>query len=243
MKKVVLLTILLCTIVSTELLAGMYVKKQVGRDQTEELFLEGGRMKIVLGHAGMGPIQMSIVDTRKERFILVQPARKVYLVTTFDEYRKFLEDMQKQMGMPNPSDMPFAAGEDEEKRGYRGKGETIAGYSTRVLVIEKGGREIERRWVSEEFVKDMLKEIDFERLGTLDASAGTLAAISKAESLKAMAEEMPLKEVNLINRMAATVVKVEHKSLPASTFAPPKGYKKVGMKEYFFPGGNMPFGH
>ncbi len=245
-KAAVVLLVLMCTIIaSTELFAGMYIKKQVGRDQTEEIFLESGKLKMVVGYAGMGPIQISIVDTAKKRFILVQPARKVYMEVSFDEYRKFIEEMQKQMpamaGM-KPGDIPFAAATEEEKRSYKGSGEKIAGYPTKVLLIERGGRPIERRLVSERFIKDMLKEVDFSKLSTLGATAGTLAVISEAENIKAMAEEMPLKEENLISRIANTVVKVERKRLPASVFSPPKGYKRVSLKEFFFPGGNMPFG-
>ncbi len=242
---VVVLTVLFTAGVYTAH-AGMYIKKQVGRDQTEEVFIDSGRMKIVTGYRGMGTINVSIVDTTGERFILVQPARKVYLEVTFREYKEFFEDMQKQMGIPsvesmNPSDIPFAVKEEEETRRYAGSGEKIAGYSTKLLVIERGGREVERRWVSERFIKDILKEIDIKKLGGLGGTSGTMAILLQAESIRAMAEEMPLKEVNLLDRTASTVVKVEHRRFPPSVFSPPEGYRRVDIKEFFFPGGNIPF--
>ena len=230
-------------ILSGELFAGMYIKKQVGRDQTEELFLQDGRLKIVTTYIGMGPIQMSIVDTKNRRFILIQPARRLYMAVSFDEYRRFVENMQRHMPMAttNPEHIPFGGNDSAERRIYRGSGDTIAGYPTKVLLVERNGQTVERRLVSERFVKDLLKEIDLKALSSLGGAAGTLPAMSGAKTLRLMAEEMPLREEDLISRRATTVVKVEHRRLPEAEFAPPKGYREVSLEEFFFPGGNSPF--
>lgn len=107
--------------------------------------------------------------------------------------------------------------------------ETILGYKTQHVLVKEQGSPNEKGMTSEMWTaKDLLDYTTFARMQARPGKKGGEEALAKA--LKdAGADGLPLKSISTTpdgTRITMEVVKVDKKSLPASTFQIPAGYSK-----------------
>jgi hypothetical protein len=187
----------------------------------------GGTMKVEVGKAGtrstvdmqMGPMSMKMVMLHKndtpDTIYRINDANKSYAEIDLAKMRQTVGQRQK------------ATEYTVEKLGE----ETMLGYKTlHVVAKEKKAAEGEgmntEMWVA----KDVLDYATYSKLQARPGKTGGDEGLVKALK-EAGTDGMPLKAITSMPGGAKTtmeVVKVEKRSLPASTFEIPAGYTKSG---------------
>lgn len=184
--------------------------------------------------------QATVMDFASRRIIMVHDKEKTYSVMTFDEFKKM---MRESMGEAR------AAMEEMKRQGYPVPGApspqtgnvtvagigkaTVAGYPCDGYRVSRGGVAAEDVWVTRKI--DPTKELgpavwkEFEEL-TQEAKKMGFDSKEKGNDSayqKILEGGYPMKTVDKRSGNVHEVTRAENKTLPASLFAEPQGYRKV----------------
>ena len=183
----------------------------------------------------------------KEMMIMVNPKEKTYSEMTFAEMEKSMKqvspkmdqamaEMQKQMeNMPEEQrkmvekmmgeKMPGKKKEGKVEVVNTGEKKTISGYSCTKFVIKEDGKEVAAVWATKD-VKDFeAMRRDMEQFSKRMAAMNPMMGKGTAEGIKSV-EGFPI-ETDMGESMKEVVTKIEKRSIAASEFEVPAGYKKV----------------
>jgi len=186
----------------------------------------------------------------KEIMYEVSPKTRTYLKTDLVEMRKQAEEMRKQLEermkqmreQGSQGGNPFAGllGGAAQQRPTgpitvkkTNTTSKIAGYTAKLVVFEQGGREVLRVWLTDK-VKSPV-DIHTKQLASGMGRPGA-DLIEKRKELGGfeLGSRMDMGNV----KVETTVTKVQKKSLPASFFKVPAGYKEAERRAPV-PGGGM----
>jgi len=189
----------------------------------------------------------------KEIMYEVSPKTRTYMKTDLVEMRKQAEAMRKQLeermkqmrqqgGQAGQGGNPFAGllGGAAQQRPTGPitvkKTDTtsrIAGYTAKLVVFEQGGREVLRVWHTDK-VKSPADIPTQQLTGGMGRPGADLIEKRKELGGFELGSRMDMGNV----KVEATVTKVQKKSLPASLFKVPAGYKEAERRAPV-PGGGM----
>jgi GLPGLI family protein len=211
--------------------------------ETVKYSYDAKKFKVVNGENG----NATILRLDEGVMVMLNPQEKTYWETTFADMEKAAKKASEQMdqkmaelqeklkNMPEEqremveklmaNKMPMAKKEPKLEVVKSGDRKKISGYSCTKYVVNQDGKELLTVWVTKD-----VKGIETIRKDMNEFRARMTAmnpTISKgfAEGLKNI-DGFPI-ETDMGNTMKEVVTKVEQKSIPASEFKIPEGYKKV----------------
>jgi hypothetical protein len=184
-----------------------------------------------------------VMDFKSRTIIWIRPKERKYSVMTFDEFRqtmreameasrKMKEEMKK-LGVAVPG---VEASPEGKVSVEKIAGATIAGYGCDGYRVSVGKTPTDEIWVTRKI--DLLSEVgpammkEFEEI-TREArrmGPGVGEGTEDPEYRKITEGGYPMKTVNLASGFTREVTRVEKKSLDASLFEEPKGYKKESAR-------------
>ena len=255
MKIKAAILILMVFIISPSSYAG-WVFTEDSESANQTTYVQDNKLKL------FNPDQVVIFNVAQNQVCLANPKQKTFWKGTPAELaaqgNNIVNNMEKMMndqlsGLPAEARKAIADTIKEQVAGTTantksnaevrdsGQSDKIAGYNARKYEIRINGRLAEHHWISNEI--QMGKDFDVRKFGEMLKSftsgfgmAGERAALASPQVIALLAKGWPLRIIDYQgggDYLVSDVVKVEKKSLPASTFDIPKEYRKVSVMEFF----------
>lgn len=205
-----------------------------GGDTKQVTYLEKNRVRVEM------PDSVQVMDFRSRKILMIDKREKTYSVMTFDEFKRMVRENMKAASKAIEEmkrrgiSIPGAASQPKRRIEVRKlPGATIAGYPCDGYQVRKDGEVTEEIWTTTKI--DLSREFDPANYREFaDLSRETANMIPGGEETK---PDPALQKVYESGYVMKTVYKetgdvdqvtrAERKTLPASLFTEPKGYKKV----------------
>ncbi len=226
--------------------SGMVMIQKISSGDTMQWACEDG-----LFRSGTDEVY-TIMDANKQVIYTVMVKDHLYMVTTAEEARRQMEQVQSSMkalsekfkglgklfGQSEPKeDTPPS----EPQITYKSTGEKarIAGYQAYKIIELQNGRPVAELWVSKALARNIMQACDYKKLEEMLKAMvpeGQKAPVyQKDEQNVLILKEgdlfgFPIKIVDLEKGEIIQVIKAEKKKVPRSYFQIPPGFKRVNYQ-------------
>ena len=227
---------------------------EVNSDGEKNMFSGGLFKNFTQGEDGW-----SLMDMNNGTLTIVSNKRKTYTTGTMKEFCATMSGVQNQMMAGMEQAMQGMTPEQRKMmeqmtgRGAKrpnpkvsiakaGSGGVIAGFKTTKYTVSVDGRPSKEVWLTSHaalmkdlkpYLSKILKMSDMSSCGMEGAGmmGGEFNVENSDEYNKLMHKGYPLREKDILMGQVREVTSMKRKSIPASEFAVPKGYKKMSFSE------------